>query len=193
MGAGDSNSGNNCSASVRVDVAAQMFDLSVSAFSVDPTSIVAGAEVTFAATVTNASSATVSSPVAALKYYRSTDATIDATDTEVGVADSISALAAAATSAQTATYRPSTAGTYYYGACAVGAGDSDTSNNCSAGVQVDVAAQMFDLSVSAFSVDSSSVVARHPITFSATVANDASANISPIATLKILPFNRCNH
>ena len=117
---------------------AQEFDLSVTAFSVSKSSIVTGEAITLNATVTNDSSATVSSPVAELKYYRSTNATIDATDTEVGTADSIGALAAAATSAQTATDSPSVAGTYYYGACIVATGDSDTSNNCSTGARLTV-------------------------------------------------------
>ena len=96
------------------------FDLSVTAFSVAPSSVVAGNPITFSATVTNDSSATVSSPyTSVLRYYRSTDATITSADTEVGTADSISALAAAATESETATDSPSTAGTYYYGACIV--------------------------------------------------------------------------
>ena len=84
------------------------FDLSVTTFSVSSSSIVAGDAITFSATVTNDSSANVSSSVAALKYYRSTDTTIDSTaDTEVGTADSISALAAAATESKTAIVNPS--------------------------------------------------------------------------------------
>ena len=174
---GDSDTSNDCSAGVRVDVAARMFDLSVTAFSVDPTSVLAGNPITFSATVANAASATVVSPTATLKYYRSSDATIDSTDTEVGTADSISRLGAA-TQSKTAIVNPSTAGTYYYGACVVGAGDSDTSNDCSAGVQVDVAAQAFDLSVTAFSVSKSSAVAGDTITLNATVTNAASATVS---------------
>ena len=182
----DRDTSNDCSTGVQVDVAAQDFDLSVTAFSVSPSSIVAGDAITFAATVTNDSSATVSSSVATLKYYRSTDATIDSTaDTEVGTADSISALAAAATESKTAIVNPRIAGTFYYFACVVSTGDSDTSNDCSAGVQVDVAAQDFDLSVTAFSVAPSSIVAGDAITFSATVTNDASATVSSsVAALK---------
>ena len=182
----DRDTSNDCSAGMRVVVAAQDFDLSVTAFSVDPSSIVAGEAITFSATVTNDSSATVSSSVAALKYYRSPDATIDSTtDTEVGVADSIGALAAAATETETATDSPSTAGTFYYGACVVATGDSDTSNDCSTGMQVDVAAQDFDLSVTAFSVSPSSIVAGEAITFAATVTNDSSATVSSsVAALK---------
>ena len=186
VGAGDSDTSNDCSVGVQVDVAARDFDLSVTAFSVSPSSIVAGEAITFSATVTNDASATVSSSVAALKYYRSTDATIDSTtDTEVGTADSINALAAAATESKTAIVNPSTAGTFYYGACVVATGDSDTSNDCSAGMQVNVAAQEFDLSVTAFSVALSSIVAGDAITFSATVTNDASATVSSsVAALK---------
>ena len=186
---GDSNEGNDCSAGSQVVVGASVapttFDLSVTAFSVSKSSIVAGEAITLNATVTNASSATASSPVATLKYYRSTDATITSTDTEVGTADSISALAASATESETATDSPSVAGTYYYGACVVGTGDSDTTNNCSAGTQVDVAARDFDLSVTAFSVSKSSIVAGEAITLNATVGNDSSAmHSSPAATLK---------
>ena len=185
---GDSDTSNNCSVGRQVVVTAPVpaaFDLSVTAFSVDPSSIVAGAEITFAATVSNASSATVSSPVAELKYYRSSDATIDATDTEVGAADAIGVLAAAAMESETATDSPSTAGTVYYGACVVATGDSDTTNNCSAGSRVDVAAQAFDLSVSTFGVSKSSVVTDEAITLSATVTNASSATVSsPVATLR---------
>ena len=182
----DRDTSNDCSAGMRVDVAARDFDLSVTAFSVAPSSIVAGEAITFSATVTNDASATVSSSVAELKYYRSTDATIDSTaDTEVGTAASISALAAAATESKTAIVNPSTVGTFYYGACVVSTGDSDTSNDCSTGIRVDVAAQDFDLSVTTFSVSDSSVPTDEPITFTATVTNDSSATkSSPVATLK---------
>ena len=89
-------------------------------------------------------------------------------DTEVGTADSIiGALAAAATKVETATDSlptvPSTAGTYYYGACVVAAGDSDTSNNCSVWVQVVLRKPHFDLSVTTFSVSDSSVLTNERI------------------------------
>ena len=70
-----------------------------------------------------------------VRFYVSTDATIDASDTEVGTY-SVPALAA---SGFTAAYiksltLPDTAGTYYYGACVDAvAGESDTTNNCTAG------------------------------------------------------------
>ena len=175
----DSDTSNNCSAGgVRVDVVEPDFDLSVTTFSVSESSIVAGEAITLNATVTNDSSATTSSRVATLRYYRSPNATITSADTEVGTADSIIALAASATETETATDSPSTAGTYYYGACVVVAGDSDTRNDCSAGVRVDVV-QDFDLSVTAFSVeDASAARVGSRIRFNATVGNDSSATVS---------------
>ena len=81
-----------------------------------------------------------------LRYYRSTDATITAADTEVGT-DEVTGLLYPPLGGQwiqssesidlTA---PSTAGTYYYGACVDSVtGESDTTNNCSSSVTVVVA------------------------------------------------------
>ena len=74
-----------------------------------------------------------------LRYYRSTDATITAADTEVGtvavtgLADSNSVRESVDLTA------PSAAGTYYFGACVDAVTDeSDTTNNCSGSIPVDV-------------------------------------------------------
>ena len=77
-----------------------------------------------------------------LRYYRSADATITTSDTELGT-DSISALAAFGTSDQSIDLTaPSTAGTYYYGACVDSVADeSSTSNNCSSALTVTVVAE----------------------------------------------------
>ncbi len=74
-----------------------------------------------------------------LRWYRSRDATISTGDTSVGT-DAVSALAAAGTSDESIRLNaPRSAGTYYYGACVEPAGgESDTGNNCSAGVKVTV-------------------------------------------------------
>ena len=79
------------------------------------------------------------SPATTLRYYRSADATISSSDTEVGT-DAVGALSASGTSAESIDLTaPSTAGRYYYGACVEAvSGESDTTNNCSAAVQVDV-------------------------------------------------------
>ena len=67
-----------------------------------------------------------------LRYYRSPDATISTSDTAVGT-DAVGGLAASGTSAESISLTaPSTAGTYYYGACVDPvSGESATGNNCS--------------------------------------------------------------
>lgn len=74
-----------------------------------------------------------------LRYYRSADATISSGDTQVGT-DGVGVLGALAESPESiALTAPSTAGTYYYGACVDSvAGESGTGNNCSSGVRVTV-------------------------------------------------------
>ena len=195
VGVGDSDASNNCSTGVQVVVVERDFDLSVTAFSASDTSVVVGDYITFTATVRNDASALHSSPAhaSALDYYRSSDSTITTTDSYLGFRSSVTELAAGATETitRTLTARDRDAGTYYYGACAEITGDSDTTNNCSAGVRVDVVRD-FDLSVTAFSVAPSSVVAGNPITFSATVTNDSSATVSSPYTSVLRYFNRCN-
>ena len=115
-------------------------DLVVATPTVDDSAPAAGARFTLNTTVHNQGNGP-SSPTT-LRYYRSTDATITAADTPAGT-DSVSRLDASATSAEsTSVTSPSTAGTYYYGACVDTASDeSDTTNNCSPAVTVTVAAE----------------------------------------------------
>ena len=81
------------------------------------------------------------SAATALRYYRSTDATITTSDTEVGT-DAVGVLSASGTSAESiGLTAPASAGRYYYGACVDAvSGESSTTNNCSSSVQVDVTA-----------------------------------------------------
>ena len=74
-----------------------------------------------------------------LRFYQSSDATIDTSDTEVGT-DDVAALAAGESASESEELTaPDTAGTYYYGACVDAvAGESDPTNNCSAGLEVAV-------------------------------------------------------
>ena len=112
-------------------------DLTVSSVSVSNSNPAAGASFTLRATVRNDGDA--SSAVTTLRYYRSTNATISRSDTQVGT-DSVSGLSASRTSAESISLTaPSSAGTYYYGACVDSVtGESDTDNNCSSGVRVAV-------------------------------------------------------
>ena len=74
-----------------------------------------------------------------LRYFRSTDAAVTTSDTEVGT-DEVPVLTVAGTSHHTLETLPSP-GTYYYGVCVDAvAGESDTSNNCSSGAEVVVRA-----------------------------------------------------
>ena len=99
----------------------------------------AGASFTLSATVRNQGDG--SSDSTTLRYYRSTDSSISTSDTEVGT-DSVGGLAASGSSPESINLTaPSTAGTYYYGACVDAvSGESDTGNNCSAAVRVSVTA-----------------------------------------------------
>ncbi len=112
-------------------------DLVVDTPTVTDTSPTAGTSFTLNATVRNQGSGRSASTT--LRYYRSADSTITTADTPAGT-DTVSRLDASATSAESAgVTAPSTAGTYYYGACVDTVSDeSDTTNNCSLAVTVTV-------------------------------------------------------
>ena len=112
-------------------------DLVVEAVSVSNGSPAAGASFRLSATVRNGGDG--SADATTLRYYRSTNSTISSGDTEVGT-DSVGALSGSATSAESISLTaPSSAGTYYYGACVDSvSGESSTANNCSDGVSINV-------------------------------------------------------
>ena len=115
-----------------------------------------------------------SSAATTLRYYRSTDATVTTSDTEVGT-DVVEGLAASATSRESiGLTAPAAAGTYYYGACVDAvAGESATTNNCSGSVQVTVSEPepppppppqtSPDLTVASPSVNDNSPAPRHEV------------------------------
>ena len=73
-----------------------------------------------------------------LRYYRSSDETIDRSDTQVGT-NSVSAINLGSSSGkiEITLTTPATPGTYYYGACVDPVPDEDdTTNNCSTAVDV---------------------------------------------------------
>ena len=169
---GESDTTNNCSPSIRVDVVEPgVPDLEVGMPLVDDASPEAGGSFTLSATVTNAGDGVARSTTA--RYYRSADATIARSDTEVGT-DAVNALVASGTSAESITLTaPSTAGIYYYGACVEPVdGESDTTNNCSPSIRVDVVEPgVPDLEVGMPLVDDASPEAGGSFTLSATVTN----------------------
>ena len=112
-------------------------DLEVGSPSVRDNSLATGSSFTLSATVRNTGDG--DSVATTLRYYRSADAAISASDTPVGT-DAVGALAASGSSAElVALTAPSTVGTYYYGACVDAVTrESNTANNCSASVRVEV-------------------------------------------------------
>ena len=97
----------------------------------------AGESFTLSATVRNQGNSR--SAATTLRYFRSPDATISTGDTQVGT-DSVNRLPASGQSDESVELAaPSSAGTYYYGACVEPvAGESNTGNNCSSAVAVTV-------------------------------------------------------
>ena len=118
-------------------------DLVVRSPSVDDQSLNAGQSFTLSATVHNQGGAP--SAAATLRYYRSSDATISTSDTAVGT-DAVGSLEAGRHSTESISLRaPSSAGTYYYGACVETVADeTNTANNCSQAVRVTVQAPEAD-------------------------------------------------
>ena len=135
--ADESDTTNNCSASVEFTVPAPQRhpDLTISKV----WKIGSSPEVSFVLLAEVRNDGDGSSLATTLRYYRSTDAAITTSDTPVGTA-AVRWLAASAATLRVETLTaPSTPGTYYYGACVDAvANESDTTNNCSASVPVNV-------------------------------------------------------
>ena len=152
-GTGEIDTTNNCSTSVKVTVSSPPApDLSVDMPTVDDSTLETGDSFTLSATVRNGGDA--SSASTTLRYYRSTDSTITSSDTSAGT-DSVSGLNAGGSGNESIDLTaPSTAGTYYYGACVDSvSGESDTTNNCSSGVAVTVSTATAPVQATTCSVD----------------------------------------
>ena len=111
-----------------------------------------GTTFTLSATVRNQGGSTAAGTT--LTYYRSTNATIATNDPSVGT-DAVRTLNAEDTSAESISVTaPSSAGTYYYGACVDSVtNESNTTNNCSTAVTVAAAPQQPNTSLSPSSSD----------------------------------------
>ncbi|MDE2921998.1 MAG: hypothetical protein OXR83_03890 [Acidobacteriota bacterium] len=112
-------------------------DLVVSSPSVSDGSPSAGGRFTLRATVRNQGDGRSASTT--LRYYRSSDSRISISDTQIGT-DAVSALSASGSSSESISLTaPSSAGTYYYGACVDSVpGESNTGNNCSTAARITV-------------------------------------------------------
>ena len=188
---GETDTTNNCSPSDPVTVAReQLPDLLVAAPSVSDGSPARGARFTLSATVTNGGDG----PAGAtrIRYYRSTDATITTSGTQVGT-DAITALAASGSSSESLELTaPTTTGKYYYGACVDAVSDeSNAANNCSSAVTVTVPVPVTvpetkslhpDLEVT-LTVNNASQQPGATLNLSATVSNTSDGE-SPSTTLR---------
>ena len=123
---------------------AQMTTVDLVVSSVTASDDTPGPGQSFDLTAATSNSGTAASAATTVRFYRSTNTTISSSDTEVGTA-AVSALAAGGTGSSVLTLTaPSTAGTYYYGACVDRvSGESNSQNNCSTAVRV-TAAQASD-------------------------------------------------
>ena len=118
-------------------------DLIVQSPSVSAVMLTPGQEFTLNATVHNQGDEQAAATM--LHYYRSNNATITSSDTEVGT-DEIGVLDASATSAASITLTAPTSVSaevgIYYGACVASvSGESNTDNNCSSAVKITVSGQ----------------------------------------------------
>ena len=178
----ESDTTNNCSASVQVDVSEPAPDLEVGTPTVSTASPATDGSFTLSATVRNAGAG--GAPATTLRWYRSTDATITTSDTAAGT-DAVGALSASGTSSELISLTaPSTAGTYYFGACVDAVtGESDTTDNCSSSVRVDVSEPAPDLEVGTPTVSDANPATGGSFTLSATVRNAGSGG-SAATTLR---------
>ena len=150
----ESDTTNNCSSSTKVTVRSSEQqvqgtpDLNPDTIAVEAglASLSPGGSFTLSVGVRNDGNG--SSAATTLRYYRSTDATVTTSDTEVDT-DDLPSLAPSATSTQSVSLTaPTTAGTYYYGACVDAVTDeSDTTNNCSESLTITVDGDTPDLVV----------------------------------------------
>ena len=185
---GESDTADNCSAAIRVTVIEPATsdgpNLVVSA-SVDNVAPAPGGAFTLSATVTNAGDSAAAATT--LSYYLSSDAEISTSDAFLG-SDPVDALAASGTSAQSMTLTaPGDPDTYYYGACADAVeGESDTADNCSPPVGVEVARTGTpNLVVVMPAVDNMNPEEGGSFTLSATAKN-VGDGASPATTLRYL-------
>lgn len=110
-----------------------------------------------------------------LIYYRSTDATIDADDTEISRVNLAALAAGGRRAAQLDVTVPADAGVYYYGACVTAVADeSDEQNNCSLAAEIIVpSSDLPDLLVDV-DVDNPNADADVPVRLTVQVENQGS-------------------
>ncbi|MDE0223366.1 MAG: hypothetical protein OXJ90_29160, partial [Spirochaetaceae bacterium] len=191
----ESDTTNNCSAPVPVTVQAPRVpvsgppgpDLVVKRFWVNTASPPIGGIFELWADVRNRGGGT--SPYTMLRFYRSTDATVTRSDTELATewvarlridSDEYRGYESMTVKA------PSSKGTYYYGACVDAvAGESATANNCSAAVKVEVLHNKPELRVGSWDVTARSI--GETLSVATRVSNYGSPSDATTLRLLLLP------
>ena len=171
---GESDTTDNCSdlVTIRVSSDPSAANLSMPGFLTTAIPIPFGPGVTFNLQSKVENVGGTASAATTVRYYQSADTTITSSDTEVGTS-AIGEIAPASSSGQSiALTAPSTAGTYYYGACVdTVSGESDTTNNCTGASALIVPEPAPNLVAWLESVNVASPAPGGPITLSASVAN----------------------
>ena len=194
--AGESDTANNCSAAVQVTVQAPPVgapasigpDLTIVGPWVDSTIPPAiGGLSGLSAKVLNRGRTT--DAVTTLRFYRSTDATITRSDTQLAAQEEWLGPESSIQEFYVYVYvkAPSSKGVYYYGACVDAvAGESATTNNCSAAVKVDVSHNRPDLWITPLNVLGSYPVGES-FSLGMTVNNTGSPSDATTLRLLLLP------
>ena len=149
----ESNTANNCSASTQVTVreAPPTTDIAFASVSVDPASPAAGGLFALEGVLRNAGKKTTAGFW--VRFYRSDDATFTAPGPEVGSQWVWGMFSKGTQWVGKILDTPDERGTYYYRICAdAAAGESDTSNNCSAAVAVKVTHKKPNLRITGWGV-----------------------------------------
>ena len=145
-------------------------DLVVVSGSVDDPAPFSDGSFRFSATVRNRGN--TPSDATTLRVYRSPDAAISSSDTQIATLPVDSLATGEDADASLSMTAPSNAGTYYYGAC-IDAIDSEANvdNNCAGGVEVRVRTARPELIVQTPTVDDATLVTGESFTLRTTVRN----------------------
>ena len=159
-------------------------NLIVTSMSASHSNLAPSEMLTLTATVRNTGAE--ASTATTLRWYRSTDSTIDTADTPIGT-NAVSILVAGAnlTISNTITV-PDIPGTYYYGACVdLVMSETETNDNCSSAVAIVVSEPSSnpELVVTSMSASHTNIAPSEMLTLTATIRNTGTRS-SPATTLR---------
>ena len=157
-------------------------DLVVEQPTVSKSTLTPGENFTLSVTVKNQEVG--SAAATTLRYYRSTDATISTSDTEVAT-DSVSGLDPEGSDAASITLTaPTSPGTYYYGACIDAVVDESSSdNNCSDAVSITVQQPTLSTSTASPLIETTLDESEVTLTLTAATYEQNVSNISNAVTV----------